>query len=447
MHSVADARAAVLAALAPRPAVAVPIARAGGLCLTAPARAPGDSPPFAKATMDGYAVRSADCARPPVTLRVMEEVPAGAVPTRPVESGTCVKIMTGAPLPDGADAVVPVEQARRDGDRVTLSPPAPPTAGAAVLARGAAVRAGDVLVPAGRPLSPAAVGLLAEAGFDPVRVVPRPRVAVLSTGDEVVPANETPGPGRIRDANAPLLIAALAAAGAGPVPLGHAPDDRAALTEKVRAGLKEDALLISGGVSAGDYDLVPGVLADCGVRRVFHGVNVKPGKPLWFGIAEGPERRGGRVRIAGEPGQFADGVRAVRPPGPAAAGRPGGVRPPGPLRDADGGGGEPRRPPAVPPGPPDGRPGGAARGADAVGRFRRPPRRRRRDRRRPDPRRRDPHGGRPRRGGAVGRGGVSEPPGGAVPWRSPSRIGYRALGARLRMTFARGGRGCPRESC
>ena len=285
--SVAEARAAVLSALAPRPAVAVPLAEALGLCLAEPARASADSPPFAKATMDGYAVRAADCSSPPVTLAVIAEVAAGSVPSRTVEPGTCVKIMTGAPLPGGADAVVPVEVARREGDRVTLSPVSPPQPEAAVMARGAAVRAGETIVPAGIPLSPAAIGVLAEAGRDPATVVPRVRVAILSTGDEVVPASATPGPGQIRDANAPLLAAAVQAAGATAVCLGHAADDRMALLAKVRGGLDADVLLVSGGVSMGDFDLVPGVLTAAGVRRIFHGVNVKPGKPLWFGATDG----------------------------------------------------------------------------------------------------------------------------------------------------------------
>ncbi|QDT15699.1 molybdopterin molybdotransferase MoeA [Alienimonas californiensis] len=301
MLSVADACAAILDALPPRPATAAPLAEALGLCLTEPARATVDSPPFDKAMMDGYAVRSADCGGPPVTLTVIEEVPAGAVPTRTVGPGQCVKIMTGAPLPDGADAVIPVELSRRDGDRVTLSPPAPPQPGAAVMARGAAVEVGAELVAAGVPLTPAAIGLLAEHGYDPVPVVPRLRVAVLSTGDEVVPASQTPGPGQIRDANGPLLAAALAAAGATPVPLGLVGDDRAALTAKVREGLAADVLLLSGGVSMGDYDLVPGVLADCGVRQVFHKVNVKPGKPLWFGVHDGDGRPTAVFGLPGNP--------------------------------------------------------------------------------------------------------------------------------------------------
>ena len=299
MLSVAEALAAVLDALEPRAPRDVPLGECAGLCLADAARAESDSPAFEKATMDGYAVRAADCAAGPVTLRVIEEVPAGSVPGRAVGAGECAKIMTGAPLPGGADAVVPVEVAEREGDRVTLSPAAPPKAGAAVMRRGAAVRAGEVVVPAGVPLSPAAVGALAEHGRDPATVVPRPRVAVLSTGDEVVPASTTPGPGQIRDANGPLLAAALEAAGAAPVPLGLAGDDRTALLNKVREGLKGDVLLISGGVSTGDFDLVPGVLADAGVRRVFHKVNVKPGKPLWFGVYDGPR---GPVAVCGLPG-------------------------------------------------------------------------------------------------------------------------------------------------
>ena len=305
--SVDDARRAVLAELSAHPAAPVPLADALGLCLSEPAAAAADSPPFAKATMDGYAVRAADCAAVPVELEVVEEVPAGSVPARPVGPGQCSKIMTGAPLPAGADAVVPVEVSERDGPdgrRVRLSPNSGPRPGAAVMARGAAVRAGQTVAEAGVPLTPAAIGVLAEHGFDPATCVPRLRVAVLSTGDEVVPASQTPGPGQIRDANGPLLAAAVRAAGAVPVPLGPVGDDEAALTAAVRRGLGCDAVIVSGGVSAGDFDLVPAALAACGVRAVFHGVNVKPGKPLWFGLHDGDGERGetGPVPVFGLPG-------------------------------------------------------------------------------------------------------------------------------------------------
>ncbi|NNJ24837.1 gephyrin-like molybdotransferase Glp [Alienimonas chondri] len=299
MLSVPEARAAILAALAPRPATRVPLAEACGRCLSEPAVATVDSPPFAKAKMDGYATNAAECGSSHVTLTVVEEIPAGAVPTRSVGPGECAKIMTGAPLPDGADVVIPVECSERIVDRVSLSPPPAVRPGSCVMARGAAVRWGETLIAAGEPLTPAAIGLLAEHGFDPVAVTPKLRVAVLSTGDEVVPASLPPGPGQIRDANGPLLCAAIAAAGALPLPLGLAGDDRDALTAKVRDGLNADVLLISGGVSMGDYDLVPGVLADCGVRRVFHKINVKPGKPLWFGVTENDR---GPTAVFGLPG-------------------------------------------------------------------------------------------------------------------------------------------------
>ena len=254
--SLEDARRAVVGSLSPRPPVRAPLGDVPGLCLAEPVTAPEDAPPFDRATMDGYAVRSVDCARVPIALTVLGEIAAGAVPAVPVAPGGCVKIMTGAPLPDGADAVIPVEVSDRDGDRVTLSPQAPPRPGAAVARRGSAVRAGEPVVPAGVPLTPAHVGLLAAAGVDPALVRPRPRVAVLSTGDEVVPPSESPRPGQIRDANGPLLCSLAAAAGAAPVPLGIAGDDPDMLAVKVRAGLAADVLLVSGGVSAGDYDLV-----------------------------------------------------------------------------------------------------------------------------------------------------------------------------------------------
>ncbi len=223
--------------------------------------------------------------------------------------------MTGAPLPRGADAVVKWEDCD-ELDNATIRNPAATTApGECVLKRGAAFHAGQIVLKAGKRLGPLDVALLAEIGQAEVTATPRPRVGVLATGDELVAAHEAVGPGQIRNSNGPMLIAALQAAGAAVVDLGVARDDPADLREKMSRGLECDVLLVSGGVSAGLKDLVPGVLAELGVREAFHKVRVKPGKPLWFGVSGWHAQRSADGR--GSTGEnsttpFADSGRATQ---------------------------------------------------------------------------------------------------------------------------------------
>jgi molybdopterin molybdotransferase len=248
-----------------------------------------DSPPHDKSIVDGYAVIAADLAGGVAELDVLEEVVAGAVPTRTVTAGTATRIMTGAPLPAGADAVVMVERTELlagDRPRVRIAD-APLRSGQNITRRGAAMRAGQVVLRAGQPLRPIEIGLLAEVGQARVDVVPRPRVAVLSTGNELVPIDAQPGPAQIRNSNEPLLIAAAERAGAEVTGLGIARDDRDDLRRLIGQGLDADVLILSGGVSAGVLDLVPEVLVELGVQPVFHKVRVKPGKPVWFGVLAG----------------------------------------------------------------------------------------------------------------------------------------------------------------
>lgn len=255
-----------------------------------------DSPPFDKALMDGYAVRSADKADGSETLKVLETVTAGQVPTQRVGSGQATRIMTGAPMPEGADAVVPVEKAMAapQYDDVHVSIAVRP--GANVLYRGDSMKVGERIFAAGHRLRPQDLGVLAELGIANVAVRRRPRVAILATGDELVSPDETPGPGQIRNSNETLLAGLVAASGCEPVPLGIARDTKAELRAKVDVGLGCDMLLLSGGVSAGALDLVPIVLNEVGVEQVFHKVNVKPGKPVWFGVKrEGVRGQGSGV--------------------------------------------------------------------------------------------------------------------------------------------------------
>ncbi len=290
--SVAEARAAVLReARTPAGEEAALSAAVLGLVLAADVAADSDVPPQDKAMMDGYAVRCADLPEGRGALRVLEEITAGRTPQHPLGPGDASRIMTGAPIPPGADAVVVVERTRLlDGGRVQVED-RPPQAGQNILRRGREMRAGEVVLAAGTVLRPQEIGLLATVGRARVAVVPAPRVAVLSTGDELVEASATPGPGQIRNSNGPMLLALAARAGAAARSLGIARDRLDSLRPLVEEGLRDDVLVLSGGVSAGVLDLVPGVLAEAGVVAHFHKVAMKPGKPVLFGSRDVGDRR------------------------------------------------------------------------------------------------------------------------------------------------------------
>ena len=244
-----------------------------------------DSPPFPKSLRDGYAVRSADCAAPGTELKVVAEIPAGVVPTRAVGAGEACRIFTGAPMPEGADAVVMQEDTRAMGDRVLITD-AVVKPRQYVYAQGTEMKAGAVVLKTGTPINPAAFGVLASVGQTDVPVYPLPRVGVIATGDELVEANFKPAPGKIRNTNGPMLTALSARGGARPRYLGTARDDRASARALIQEGIDaSDVLLIAGGVSVGDFDLVPAVLAELGVTFHVRQVRMKPGKPLLFGTA------------------------------------------------------------------------------------------------------------------------------------------------------------------
>ena len=328
MLSVDEALRDVLEHAAPLPPRRVPLAESLGCALAEAVTADRDSPPFDKALLDGYAIRSSDFEGVgPVTLDVIEEITAGRTPSTPIGRGQCTGIMTGAPMPIGADAVVMVEESRRDGDRVVLSPSKPPRAGAGRLERGREMKAGETLLRAGEVIGPVTLGLLASVGHVEPMVIPRPSVAIVPTGDELVPPEAEPGPGQIRNSNASTLDGLARAAGAATVVAPIAPDDPEALSAALSNALKADVVLVTGGVSAGKLDLVPGILAGLGVRSIFHKVRLKPGKPLLFGV--GKPRDDGRPAplVFGLPGNPASGVVGfllfVRPgaPGPPRAPR------------------------------------------------------------------------------------------------------------------------------
>lgn len=283
MLTVDEALAAIVAKVSPAAIEDTSLLAALGRVLADGVISELDSPPFDKALMDGFAVRSTDSAREGATLAVIESVMAGQVPAREVGPGQATRIMTGAPIPAGADAVVPIERTTSAaGNEVAIDVAVRP--GANVLYRGESMKAGERVFASGHVLRPQDLGVLAELGVARIPARRRPRIAILATGDELVAPDRHPGPGQIRNSNESLLVGLVAAAGCEPVPLGIARDMKAELRAKIDAGLACDLLILSGGVSAGDLDLVPIVLTEAGVRQVFHKVNVKPGKPVYFGV-------------------------------------------------------------------------------------------------------------------------------------------------------------------
>lgn len=261
----------------------VALAEAHGRTLAASIRSDVDLPPFEKSMMDGYAFASASLPGAGARLRVVGEARAGAPFPARLAAGTCVEIFTGAELPPGADAVEMLEHVRREADQVVFERGVRP--GQHVSHRGEILRAGAVVLEPRRRLSAADLAVLAAVGADPVPVFRRPRVSVLTTGDELVSPRERPGVGQIREGNTFYLAAACAALGCKVVRCGIVPDDRARLEQALGAALEDsDVLVTTGGVSVGKYDLVGGVLEGLGVEPILHKVAVKPGKPIWFGL-------------------------------------------------------------------------------------------------------------------------------------------------------------------
>ncbi len=294
MVSVEQALEIVLRETPALPPEEVPLEDALGRVLARDCAADRDLPAFDRAAMDGYALRAEDARDAPVALEVVGEVRAGEWPALAVGKGQAVRIMTGAPLPEGATAVQQVEKTRAlDEFRVTILGAV--SEGQNVAPRGSEVRAGDVVLERGRVVDPAAIGVLATAGQVLVSVARRPVVALLVTGDEIVGVAEAPGRAQIRNSNGPAVAAQARLAGAAVELLGVAPDRHDAIVEALRRGLAADVLLVSGGVSAGDYDLVEPALLELEVNLLFTKVRVKPGAPLVFG-------RRGQTLVFGLPG-------------------------------------------------------------------------------------------------------------------------------------------------
>lgn len=257
-------------------------AAALGRVLAEEVRADRDYPPFPRSTRDGFAVRAADVTKAPTTLEVVAEIKAGDAFRGEVHPGQCVQIMTGAAVPPGADAVVMVEHTKQEKNRVTVERAVQP--GQNVVPRGSEARAGQVMLRSGARLGYAELALLAQVGHVEVSIARPPRVAILSTGNEVVEAWQEPGPFQIRNSNTFSLAAQVELAGGEPASLPNAPDEPARLRALIERGLQEDILVLSGGVSMGKYDLVEAVLREMGAEFFFDAVAIRPGRPAVFGV-------------------------------------------------------------------------------------------------------------------------------------------------------------------
>ena len=274
-----QAQALVLARTRVLVAETVPLALSAGRVTAAPAHSAVDLPPFPSSAMDGYALRAEDT---PGRLPVVERIAAGRPATRPLAPGEAMEISTGGVVPDGADAVIPIEYVVKRDNAIGIETGV--ELGANVRARGGDVRAGDVVIDAGVRLGAPQLGALGAAGVAHVECVRRPRVAVLATGTELARPGEPLGPGQVYEANGLMLAAALAAAGAEVEQLPAVADDEGAHRAALERGLSADVLVTSGGVSVGPHDLVRKIEQQLGVEEVFWRVAIRPGKPVSFGV-------------------------------------------------------------------------------------------------------------------------------------------------------------------
>ncbi len=281
----------------------VSLLSAAGRVLAEPIPADRDLPPFHRSTRDGYAVRGADLARVPVRLNVIAEIKAGQKPAdlpASIGTGQAASIMTGAPLPPGADAVVMVEYSNASGNQVELTRSV--QAGENVVPRGAEARAGNVLIERGHRLNDAAIALAASAGKSQLLVYKRPRVAVLSTGDEIVEVDAVPGPTEIRNSNSYSLAVQIEEGGGVAERLPIAPDEPQRLKSLIERGLSADLVLMTGGVSMGRYDLIEQVLSELHAEFFFTGAQIQPGRPVVFG------KCGAHSAVHGKPATYFFGL-------------------------------------------------------------------------------------------------------------------------------------------
>lgn len=281
----------------------VPLVLSAGRILASAITAHEDYPAEANSAMDGFAVRAADVAgasqQNPVRLRLVGEAPAGDPFDGVLGQGEAVAIMTGGLVPEGADAVVQVEVTEREGRDVLIYRATP--ADTAIRPAGEDLRAGEEILRPGRRITPADIGVLATLGYSGVPVRIKPKVALLSTGSELVEVAATPSRGQLRNSSGPALIAALTAAGVETIDLGIVGDDRQELESMVETGLQYDMLVTTGGVSAGEFDYVQHIFPEAGVEIGFHGVAIKPGKPVMFGTRDDGDLRTWVFGLPGNP--------------------------------------------------------------------------------------------------------------------------------------------------
>lgn len=286
MRTIEEVRAQILSTVRPTSEETVGLPEAIGRVLSTQVVAPHDVPSFANSAMDGFAVRASDVGSPGAILEIIEELAAGETASTPVQEGEAIKIMTGAPMPDGADTVVRVEDTSVEEGKVHIAVAA--ELGTSVRLPGGDVRAGSTVFPPGVRLTPAHVGVLATLGVTRPAVSRRPMVAVMSTGDELLPPETRElTPGKIRDSNRPMILGLIDDAGAEPLDLGRVPDDADSLRSALgEAAANSDMIVTSGGVSMGEYDVTKMVLEE-EANVEFYPVAMKPGKPQGFGTLGG----------------------------------------------------------------------------------------------------------------------------------------------------------------
>ncbi len=287
--NVEDARAIVLDCIEPVGVEKIPIRSSLGMVLAEDIRSDVNISPFDNSAMDGYAVKAADIqdASPDnqVILRVIDDVRAGYVTGKTLQPGEAIRIMTGAPVPEGADSVVMKEYTETQDDRIVIKKAVKP--GENIRRSGEDVKIGDLVLKRGYVIGSAAMGLLASLGRYEVNVGRKPRVAILATGDELVDVGEDLAPGKIRSSNSYTLFAQVLESGGIPIDLGISKDDPLDVKTKIQTGLDYDMILTSGGVSVGDYDFVKEVMTELGLELKFWKVAMKPGKPVAFGLIQG----------------------------------------------------------------------------------------------------------------------------------------------------------------
>ena len=288
----------------PLPLTDIPLASSVGSVLASEIHSDVNSPPHDKSMMDGFAVISDDVNNGNNRLEIVETIIAGDWPQHPIEPGQASRIMTGAPLPKNADAVVMVEQTEvesthgRQRVKLTIDSIAPEKH---ILRQGINFKTGQTVLPKGHIVRATDIGLMAEVGAGKIPTRKKPTVAVLPTGNELVDHQTKPLRGQIRNSNGPMLVALAQHLGLDVTDLGSSVDDPNQLANLIETGLKHDVLLLSGGVSAGTMDLVPGILKDLGVVEVFHKVAIKPGKPIWFGVKSSEEKKRYVFGLPGNP--------------------------------------------------------------------------------------------------------------------------------------------------